>query len=78
MLSNIFVSRLTPYVEEITGDHQCRFRRDKSTTDQILCIRKILEKRWKLFMDIQKACDSVRREVIYNILTEFGILMKSG
>jgi len=24
-LSNILLSRLTPYVEEITGDHQCGF-----------------------------------------------------
>jgi len=25
ILSNIVLSRLTPYVEEITGDHQCGF-----------------------------------------------------
>jgi hypothetical protein len=27
MLSNILVSKLTPYVGEIIGDHQCGFRR---------------------------------------------------
>ena len=26
ILSNILLSRLTPYAEEIIGDHQCRFR----------------------------------------------------
>jgi len=25
MLSNILLSKLTPYAEEITGDHQCGF-----------------------------------------------------
>jgi hypothetical protein len=55
--------------------------------DQLLirffCIRKILEKRWEynetvhqLFIDFKKAYDSVRTEVLYNILIEFGIPMK--
>jgi len=30
----------------------------------------------QLFIDIKKAYDSVRREVLYNILIEFGIPMK--
>jgi len=29
-----------------------------------------------LIIDFKKACDSVRREILYNILTEFGILTK--
>jgi hypothetical protein len=40
-------------------------------------------KKWKyietvhqLFIDFKKAYDSVRREVLYNILIEFGIPMK--
>jgi hypothetical protein len=54
-----------------------------STTDQNFCIRRILEKRGQynetvhpLFVDFKKAYDSVRREVLYNILIEFGIPMK--
>jgi hypothetical protein len=30
----------------------------------------------QLFIDFKKACDSVRREVLYNILIEFGVPMK--
>ena len=44
ILSNILLSRLTPYAEEIIGDHQCGFRRSRLTTDHIYCIRQILEK----------------------------------
>jgi len=83
ILSSILLSRLTPYAEEIIGDHQCGFRRNGSTTDHILCIRQILEKKWEysvavhhLFIDFKKAYDSVRREVVHNVLIEFGIPMK--
>jgi len=44
ILSNILLSRLTPYAEEFTGDHQCGFQRNRSTTDHIFCLRKILGK----------------------------------
>jgi hypothetical protein len=70
-------------MDEITGDHQCLFRRNRSTIDQIFCICQILEKKWeyketvyKLFVDFKKAYDSFRREVLYNNLIEFGIPMK--
>jgi len=83
ILSNILLSRLIPYAKEIIGDHQCGFRRNRSTIDHIFCIRQILEKKWEyneevhqLFIDFKKAYDSVRREVLYKILIEFGIPRK--
>ncbi|KAJ4446470.1 hypothetical protein ANN_13166 [Periplaneta americana] len=45
ILSNILLRRLTPYVDEIIGDHQCGFRRNTSTIDQIFYIRQIMEKK---------------------------------
>jgi hypothetical protein len=33
--SSSLLSRLSTYIDEIIGDHQCGFRRDRSTTDQI-------------------------------------------
>jgi len=82
-LSNILLSRLIPYAEDIIGDHQCGFQRNRSTTDHIFCIHQILDKKWEhneavhqLFIDFKKAYDSVRREALYSILIEFGIPKK--
>jgi hypothetical protein len=78
ILSNILLSRLIPSADEIIGDHQCGFRRNRSTTDQIIYILQILEKKWEnngtvhqLFIDFKKAYYSVRREALYNILIDF-------
>ena len=75
--------------EEIIGDHQCGFRRNRSATDHTLCFRQIRgegrggAERWayneafhQLFTDSKKAYDSVRKEVLHNILIEFGTPMK--
>ena len=83
ILASILLSRLTPYAEEIIEVLQCGFRRNRSTIGHIFCIHQVLEKNWEyneavyqLFVDFKKAYDSVRREVMYNILIEFGITMK--
>jgi hypothetical protein len=83
ILSNILLARLTPHVNEVTGDHQCGFHHTRSTMNQIFYIWQILEKKWEynemmhlLFIDFKNAYDSVKREVLYNILLEFGIPKK--
>jgi hypothetical protein len=45
ILSNILPASLTPYVNEIIGNHQCGFSRNRCTTDQIFYIWQILEKK---------------------------------
>jgi len=47
ILSNILLLRLIPYAKEIIGDHQCGFRRNRSTVDHLFCAHQILEKKWE-------------------------------
>jgi hypothetical protein len=72
ILPNFLLSRLSPYMDEIIDDHQCGFRSNRSTTDQILFIREILKKKWEYYETLSKyfkeAYDSLRRQVLYNIL----------
>jgi len=83
ILSNILLSSLIPYAEEVIGDHQCGFRRYNSTTNHIFCILQIIEKKreyneavHQIFIDFKKSYVSVRREVLYNIIIEFGVPQK--
>ena len=47
ILSKNLLSRLIPYAEEVTGDHQCGFRHKRSTSDHIFCIHQVLERKWE-------------------------------
>jgi len=82
ILSNILLSRLTPYAEQIVGGYQCGFQRNRSATDHIFSFCQILQEKWEyneavhqLFIDFKKAYDLVRRDVLYNIFIVFGIPM---
>ena len=83
ILSKIPSSRMTPYANEIMGEYQCGFRRNRSTVDHIYSIRQILEKKWEyskvvceLFLDFEKAYDSIKIESLYDILIKFGVPKK--
>jgi hypothetical protein len=83
ILYNILLTRLTPYVNEIIGDHQCGFRRNRSTMDQIWLQSSDTREKWEyngtvseLFIQLKKAYESVNREDLYNILLEYGIPKK--
>jgi hypothetical protein len=56
-------SRLTPCINEINGDHRCGFVRGRSTTDQLFCIRQILEKNWDIMGQCSyETCSKVRTD----------------
>jgi hypothetical protein len=63
-------------------DLQCGFWHTRST-DQSFFIHQILEKKWEynetvhqLFINFKKSYDSVRMEVLYNILIDSGVTTK--
>ena len=62
ILPNTLLPGLTPYEEEIIGDHQREFWHNRSITDHVYCICQILEERWEysetvhqLFIDFQES-----------------------
>jgi hypothetical protein len=70
-------------VEEILGDYQCGFQKGRSATDQIFCLRMILERTCEykvdihqLYIDYKQAYDSINRAELVEIMKEFGIPMK--
>jgi len=72
-----------PYVGKIIGDYQCGFQCNTSITYLIFSICQIQEKKWEyngtvyqLFIDCEKAYDSLKREVLYKTVIEFSINMK--
>jgi len=60
ILSSILLSRMTPYANEIIGEYQCGFREYNTNVCQ-------------LFIDFEKACDSIERESLYDVLIKFGV-----
>ena len=65
ILSNIVLSRITPYAEEIIGDHQCGFWCNRSTTDRIQyfvfvkCLKKKLGIHWSSTSAVYRLQDSL-------------------
>jgi hypothetical protein len=78
ILSNILLSRLSSYIDEIIVNHQGGFRCNRSSTDQIFCICNTLEKNGSTMRQYIRYLHTSRKpgEVLYNILTEFGVPMK--
>ena len=63
-----------PYIEKIFRKNQNGFRRNRSTTSQILTIRQILDVLAKnLFINFSKAFDSIHRGKMEQILLTKGL-----
>jgi len=63
------LGRLNPFIEEIFGDYQCGFRREKPTVDHIFGLRQIKAKYYEfykelrlVFIDYKQTYDSIDRK----------------
>jgi sorting nexin-29 len=78
ILLNILLSRLSLYIDEIIGDHNCFYVADQLLIRFSAFVRYLREKngstmrQYFSYSEFKKAFDSVRREVLYNILIKFG------
>ena len=76
----VLLNRMKPKIEEGLREEQAGFRGGRSTVDQIFALRQVLEKKWEfalpvycVFIDLEKAYDSVWREGIWKISEYYGI-----
>jgi len=83
ILAYCILDRIKPLSDGVLGEYQGGFRPNRSTTDQIFCIRQIAQKSWEynnelyiLFIDFEKAYDSIHRPTLINILKEFNFPIK--
>ena len=80
---NIILWKIKPYVENITSDYLNGFRDGRSVIDSLLVLKIMNEKIWEynqsvhyLFIDFQKAYDSVHRGRLWKHMEEFKIPKK--
>ena len=80
LYERILEKRTRAIIEPQLGEWQHGFRRNRGTTDMIFSIRQLMEKAWEynqklymIFIDLQKAFDSVPRKRLWNCLLEYGI-----
>jgi len=78
ILSNIILGKIKPYIEKIKGDHQNGFRDGRSVIDNIFALKIIKEKIWEynqsvqyLFIDFQRAYDSIHIDTLWKCMEEF-------
>jgi hypothetical protein len=82
-LWNIILGKIKPFIEKVRGDYQNGFRDGNFVIDNIFALRIINKKLWAynqsvqyLFIDFQKACDSIQRDAMWKCMEEFKIPTK--
>lgn len=81
ILSKIMLSRLVCQItEQHLPESQCGFRKDRSTSDMIFCLRQLQEKAreqnkdlFVAFIDLTKAFDTVNRPMLWILLSKIGV-----
>jgi len=83
ILSNIMLGKIKPYIEKFMGDYQNGFRYKRSVIDNIFALKITREKLWEytqsvqyLFIDFQKAYDSIHRATLWECMKEFKLPTK--
>ncbi|RUS88821.1 hypothetical protein EGW08_003451 [Elysia chlorotica] len=83
VLTRIMLERLKTALDKKLREEQAGFRQERSCTDQIATLRIIIEQslEWQsplytVFVDFQKAFDSVDRETIWKLMHYYGIPTK--
>ena len=77
---SILNERLKKMTENVLGDYQCGFHKNRSTSDQIFIIRQMIEKHYEhnqdlymLFVDFKQAFDSIDRYKLYQVMEDMKI-----
>ena len=80
VLCKVILERMKDALEGRLRDEQAGFRKERSCCDQIATLRIIVEQtlEWNtglymVFVDFEKAFDSIDREVLWKILRHYGI-----
>ena len=80
VFNRVLLNRMRDIVDPKLRDQQAGFRQNRSCTDQIATLRIIVEQslEWNsplyiLFIDYEKAFDSVDRETLWKLLRHYGI-----
>ena len=80
VFTRILNGRLMAVAEKILLEQQSGFRKGRGTTDQIFCVRQMIEKHiehqdplYMAFIDLKKAYDSVSRSLLMSILRAEGL-----
>ncbi|KAE9523359.1 hypothetical protein AGLY_016307 [Aphis glycines] len=75
-LTTLILERINPFVEEIVGNYQCGFKREKSTVDHVFALRQIMSKYYEfgkdlnlVFVDYKQTYNNVDREDLWKILS---------